>query len=288
MRSVVLPVLFSLAVSVSPAMATDEPANSDGGGSFRVGLVERDDLDETTLGAVRDALSRALGLKIEIVLARDQTAMIDAAAAGQVDYGVYSALAYATAWRLCACMEPLLAPLGADGSAGIRAVLIEEVDAAEERLIAVMAEYSVPTAHPGKIDMGPEWTIVETTSMEKAERLFADGEAGALSGWEAVDEKGEAIAGGTLARLAAAGIDGSRLRVVRRSDPVPYGPHAVRRTLPGQVKKALGEFLVSLGEDHTRLRDALEPRLTGPFRPVVHDDYRHAIDAVKSIAERDG
>src|SRR5690606_4354540 len=70
------------------------------------------------------AFTKALGLKVEFFVARSYAALIDAQASSRIEYAVYSASAYAAAYRRCACVEPLVAPTGEDGSIGIRSVLI--------------------------------------------------------------------------------------------------------------------------------------------------------------------
>lgn len=257
-------------------------------GTFRIGLVERPGLDQAAAAAIRAAFGKALGVDVELFLARDQPALIDAHAAGRVDYAVYSAIGYATAWRLCACVEPLVAPMGNDGSAGIRSVLIERTDAGPERPVAVAAGDLARLLHPAAGAGTQPPRVVAAASFAQVEDMIRTGSAGSGFGWEAVDESGRAVGAGTLARLTNAGVAAASLRVVWRSEPLRYGPHAVRSSLAGEAKAILKALLLTLGETDPEVRDALEPRRGGGFRAVEHGDYRGAIEAVRALAEQGG
>ena len=76
------------------------------------------------LSILKRAYSQALGIPVEIFVARDYAALIDAQATARVDYAIYSTTAYATAALLCSCVEPVVAPVGEDGATGIVAVLV--------------------------------------------------------------------------------------------------------------------------------------------------------------------
>ena len=90
--------------------------------SFRIGLIAEPGGGQgvTGLAALKQAYAQALGIPVEIFVARDYAALIDAQATARVDYAVYSTTAYATAALLCACVEPIAAPVGEDGATGIR------------------------------------------------------------------------------------------------------------------------------------------------------------------------
>ena len=74
--------------------------------------------------SLKQAYARALGIPVEIFVARDYAALIDAQATARVDYAIYSTTAYATTSLLCGCVEPVVAPVGEDGATGIRAILV--------------------------------------------------------------------------------------------------------------------------------------------------------------------
>src|SRR5690606_15626025 len=95
-------------------------------GTFRIGVVAAPGAGNAIPGLtlLTDAYSRALGMTVQVMVARDYAALIEAQAERRVDYAIYSASAYALATLRCGCVEPLAAPTDADGAAGIRSILI--------------------------------------------------------------------------------------------------------------------------------------------------------------------
>ena len=81
--------------------------------TFRVGMIERQGAGQAVpgLSILERSYSMALGIPVEIFVARDYAALIDAQASGRVDYAIYSTTAYATAQLLCSCVEPVVAPV---------------------------------------------------------------------------------------------------------------------------------------------------------------------------------
>ena len=104
-------------------------------GTFRVGMVEAQgkQYSPVDLDKLRVAYSGALGMPVEIFQAKDYPSLIDAQASSRIEYAFYTAQAYATAYLACECVEPIAAPQGADGSAGIKTALFldESVDVAD-------------------------------------------------------------------------------------------------------------------------------------------------------------
>src|SRR3954463_16119516 len=83
----------------------------DGMKSFRIGLVAANgDQAIAGLSVIKRAFSEALGVPVDVLAARDYAALIDAEAAGRLDYAIDSTAAYATTALLCSCVEPIVAP----------------------------------------------------------------------------------------------------------------------------------------------------------------------------------
>ncbi|MDP3896520.1 MAG: PhnD/SsuA/transferrin family substrate-binding protein, partial [Mesorhizobium sp.] len=95
-------------------------------GTFRIGMVAAPGSGPVIEGAaaVRNAYATALAMPVEIFVARDYGALIDAQASSRIEYAIHSSSSYAAAFRMCGCVEPLVAPVSEDGSQGIRSVLI--------------------------------------------------------------------------------------------------------------------------------------------------------------------
>jgi phosphonate transport system substrate-binding protein len=80
-------------------------------GTFRVGIVAEPGAGDTIAGLaeLNDAYSKALGLEVEFFVASSYAALIDAQVSSRIEYAIYSASAYASAWQRCECVEPLVA-----------------------------------------------------------------------------------------------------------------------------------------------------------------------------------
>jgi phosphonate transport system substrate-binding protein len=298
-----LAVLMALAALAQPAMA-DWRADI---GTFRVGIVAEPHARNAIpgLSELNAAFGKALGMKVEFFVARSYPALIDAQVSGRIDYAVYTASAYAAAYLRCACIEPLVAPTGEDGSTGIRSVLIGldgrigSTDDLAGRRIALLpadsvAGHQVPLAtfRPGGMPLGgAEGFLLQADSAEAAETMLVNGEADAVFGWipamprdEAEGEMGEAPGGGTIARLVAAGVDRSRLSIVWQSEILRYGPHAVSVALDADPKGKLTAFLTEMRLADPEMYERLEMSRLGGFTPAGQSDYTIALEVARSLA----
>lgn len=267
-------------------------------GTFRIGIVAEPGGGNTVPGLARltDAYTNALGMKVEFVVARDYAALIEAQASGRVQYAVYSALAYATASERCGCVEPLVAPIDADGAAGIRSVLVTRDGKVPD--LAAMASHRIAIAPADNVAgfllpltglAGEGVKIAEDSpflahapSATAAETMLGDGEADGLFGWEPVGADGQSTdTGGTVMRLEAAGIPKTSLRVLWTSAQLRYGPHAVRSDLDAEAKRRLAVFLTNLKSLTPDVYDLLESRHSGGFELAVAKDYMTALAVVR-------
>ncbi|MEP9386628.1 PhnD/SsuA/transferrin family substrate-binding protein [Mesorhizobium sp. KR9-304] len=271
-------------------------------GTFRVGVVAEPGAGDTIAGLaeLNDAFTKALGLKVEFFVARSYAALIDAQASSRIEYAIYSASAYASAYRRCECVEPLVAPTGEDGSIGIRSVLIAangRLSSASDlagRRIALqppdsIAGHQLPLAafQPGgKPLSGAESFFVKADSAEAAEAMLAEGSVDAIFGWMPAGlPDAEEIDGGTPARLAAAGMDRSALDIVWRSDVLRFGPHAVSIGLDPEPKRRLTEFLTGLRTADPEMYERIETHHLGGFTAASQPDYAVALDMVRMLGE---
>ncbi|TIR27540.1 MAG: phosphonate ABC transporter substrate-binding protein [Mesorhizobium sp.] len=262
-------------------------------GTFRIGIVAEPGGGNTVPGLARltEAYANALGMKVEFVVARDYAALIEAQASGRVQYAVYSALAYATASERCGCVEPLVAPVDADGAVGIRSVLVTRDGRLQD--LAAMASHRIAIAPVDNIGGAllplaalsaagvriaqDSPFLARAISATAAETMLSGGDADGLFGWEPADAGGQSThSGGTVERLEAAGIPGASLRVLWTSDLLRYGPHAIRSDLDPEAKRRLTVFLTNLKSQTPDVYDVLERAHTGGFSPVSQKDYAMA------------
>jgi len=280
-------------------------------GTFRIGIVAEPGAGNTVpgLALLTDAYTKALGMKVEFVVARDYAALIEAQANARIEYAVYSATAYATASQRCGCVEPLVAPVDADGAIGIRSVLltrdgkVADLAAMKDHRIAMAPADSVggsllPLA--GLTAEGVGITedapfLTHADSAAAAEAMLVDGQADALFGWETATADGQptipgiqpADPDGTMARLEAAGISQAALQVIWTSGLLRYGPHAVRSDLDPEAKRRLTVFLTNLRSLSPDIYDLLETKHSGGFTVAGPQDYAMAA-AIVHLVSGDG
>lgn len=265
-------------------------------GTLRIGMLSPNGgsgipgLSEMTM-----AFQRAAGIPTEILVARDYPALIRAMAEGRIHYGVYSATAFAAADAVCDCVEPLALAKSIDGAVGLKAVLIgrrghaiDLRDIAGKRIVAGPAGEIGPqtlavTTGQGS---GPE-AVIRAASNSDAEKAFLAGDADVLAGWMPAYAASDAEARtGSLESLVAAGADRDDLAVLWTSETVFFGPHAVRKDLPGELKDRLRRFLTNLADQQPDIYQLLEQRRGGGFVSTDQEDYASARAMLDVIASR--
>lgn len=262
--------------------------------AFRIGLVALpgEGAGVEGLAGIKAAYAAALGVPVEVMVARDYAALAEAQIAGRIDYAAYSAPAFAAAVLRCGCVVPVAAPVDADGAVGLRSVLIVRGDFEGGGRLAVgpadsLATRLVPLAASAEARAAAaSGRLVEAASALEAETLFVTGAVDGFFGWEPAGRDDEAgPPGGAPARLAARGLAPSAWRVAWRSATLRYGPHAVRGdTPPERIEKLVG------------LLEGAAPGEAGPGRQIMrgHDrfaavspaDYRAVLDALAALGTR--
>ncbi|RWC48511.1 MAG: phosphonate ABC transporter substrate-binding protein [Mesorhizobium sp.] len=269
-------------------------------GTFRIGIVAEPGAGNSVpgLALLTDAYTKALGMKVEFVVARDYAALIEAQASARIQYAIYSAAAYATASQRCLCIEPLVAPVDSDGAVGIRSVLLTrdgklpDLAAMDGYRIAMAPSDSVggsllplaALAAEGRKVAEDAPFLVHADSAEAAETMLVDGKADGLFGWVTAAADGQREASGTQARLEAAGLSVSALRVVWTSGLLRYGPHAVRSDLDPEAKRRLTVFLTNLKSTTPDVYSLLESKHSGGFATVASKDYEIAVAIVRFVS----
>ncbi len=277
-------------------------------GTFRIGIVAEPGAGNTVpgLALLTDAYGKALGMKVEFVVAHNYAALIEAQADGRIQYAVYSATAYATASERCGCVEPLVAPVDADGANGIRSVLLTRDGKLPD--VAVLQYHRIAMAPADNVggsllplaglaadgikiaEDAP--FLAHAGSATAAEAMLVNGQADAVFGWErAAAENRTPIAGdqpadpdGTAARLEAAGIPKAALQIVWTSGLLPYGPHAVRSDLDPEAKRRLTVFLTNLRSQSPDIYDLVESKHSGGFISAAAGDYAMAASIVRLVS----
>ncbi|RUW62853.1 phosphonate ABC transporter substrate-binding protein [Mesorhizobium sp. M7A.F.Ca.US.008.03.1.1] len=270
-------------------------------GTFRIGIVAEPGAGNSVpgLALLTDAYTKALGMKVEFVVARNYAALIEAQANARIEYAIYSATAYATASQRCLCIEPLVAPVDSDGAIGIRSVLLTrdgklpDLAAMDSHRIAMAPSDSVggsllplaALATEGRKIAEDAPLLIHADSAAAAETMLIDGKADGLFGWVTAAADSRPGAPGTQARLEAAGLSVTALHVVWTSGLLRYGPHAVRSDLDPEAKRRLTVFLTNLKSTTPDIYDLLESKHPGGFATVAPKDYEMAAAIVRFVAD---
>lgn len=232
---------------------------------------------------VRKAYSDALGIPVEIIGFPNQAALIDANVSGRVTYAIHTARSFAVAQAACSCVAPVRSPVDPDGTSGFRSVL-----AVRDSVQKPVAEMRI--AFPGRNSVSgyimPEQAILtgaletpmlmETTGTDAMLAAVEAQTADGFFGWIADPQTEESASepaffgGWNKERVEALG----PIRIVWSSEPVPFGPHALHGTVPGDLADAIAAFLDAMRETSPGLLDLLEPVHGGGFLAPDPEAYR--------------
>lgn len=278
--------LFCLVVS---AQAKDPEVIPD---RLRLGVVVgADESARERVEPFRIALEEIADLPVDLFLMETLGDAVDGLVKGRIDYVRLSPSAYAAAYRLCKCVEPLVTAGPDDFPARFYAILVskrgEDTISLEDlkgtRLAVgnkhAVAAYRVPIANLAAdgIDARSHFqTLVEVQNPVEGLRALMDGRVQASFAWSSL--AGEAKNGFTAGTLNDYYVSGSKgfkdLEIVWRSPPIPYSAHSISKDLPDTLKRRLRAGLMDMRREAPDAYLAIEPDLPGGFEPVVHADYR--------------
>lgn len=263
---------------------------------LRVGLVESHvaTANPLKLEAVRISFATALGIPVEIIKLGSYAALIDAHASGRVGYAIHSARTYAATDAACGCVRAFRSPVAADGSTGFRAVLV-----IRDSITAPVSTLKVGYSHEGSVS---GWQIpyqairagslvrpqmVRAGSVASVVKLYQAGEIDGFFAW-LPDIPGNAgsdleqLFGGWAQEVIS---NADPLRVVWSSQKIPYGPHAVHRSLPDDLVEVLGSFLDDMASSAPGLQDIFDPVYGGGYVTPDPEDYRNVRGLVEQLPD---
>ncbi|MBU4531647.1 MAG: PhnD/SsuA/transferrin family substrate-binding protein [Hoeflea sp.] len=265
---------------------------------LRIGVVEAHlaATPPAKLDAVRLAFASALRIPVEIIRMGSYAALIDAHASGRVGYAIHSARSFAATDAVCGCVRAFRSPVAGDGSTGFRSVLVVR-DSVNKQVSDLKVAYSredsvsgwqIPNQamKTGGLD-SPQ--LVRAGSVASVIALYQAGEVDGFFGW-IPDRPGDTGSGLTelFGGWNQSAIEGSApLRMLWSSQRIPYGPHAVLRTLPDDLVEALGAFLDQMPSSAPGLLDILEPVYGGGYVTPDPEDYRNIRGLVEVLPSGD-
>ena len=236
-------------------------------------------------------LQYGLALPVELFPARSYQALIEAESSGRIQYAILSSLAFVALDQACRCAEPIVQPVAENAARGVRAVLVSRTDGpivtladARGARVAVarpdsIAGRLVPMAALERegIETNSYFArLIETPDSLVALRELAAGNADLAVAWStALDPLSVEPGAGPIADLAAEGLLPDGLRLVWRSDLIPFGPHVVRSDLPPQARAPILETLLGLQTANPDAYDAVERQYSGGFVAADPALYAH-------------
>lgn len=292
---------FGISIFILIAFCFIAPAQADWRkdiGTFRVGVVAKGNLDDTyaKIEPFRLAIAEALGLNVEIFIARNYRTLINAHVAARIEYAIYSASAYASAWKNCECVEPIVIPKSYDGAESYKSVIISSdngpknlTDLAGSKMtglskssfaghkFAVFELESKGISLPEKIDF--------SSSGEDAISKFVSGKYDTIIGWSSLSgDPGEGYSSGTLKHVAE--LNGGKsipFKIIWESSAIPHRPHVVRKNLAGEAKILLRDTLSAMFDSDPIAYDSIEPVFGGGFVVARHGQFLPIIEYVNSL-----
>lgn len=271
---------LSAAFSVAGALLAPPAALADWRDSFsvlRVGVMTGANAiyRQAQLEPFRLYLEARTALPVEIVPMPTYAALIEAQSSSRVHYAVYSATAFSSAAAACGCVEPLAIPAAANGETGFHAVLLARSDGpirsladAKGARLALAGPDSVAgrllpmKAFEAEGIVAADYfsNVLDVADPELALTALFAGEADLAAGWSSLS--GDAATGysqGSLTALVAeGGLSMDQIRIVWQSPLIPFGPHAVRKDIPDELKSLLSGALVAMAAEDTAALDAVD------------------------------
>lgn len=245
----------------------------------------------------RLAIQEALGMEVEFFPARSTEALIDALRTDRIEYALLSSSAYALAWHLCECVEPLVSPRSNDSTDGYHSIIIAReggpqnvVDIARKQ-VAELSPGSISQSHLVKRLLAEEGIDVEKISFgsqdsgEETLAAFLEGEYDVLLGWSSMTGlTNQGYSRGTLARIAVMKPgELSAYRVIWQSPNLPHRPHVVRKKLPAEAKNILRDVLLGMFDRDPVAYDSIEPVYGGGFATSRHGRFRLLLETIKDL-----
>jgi phosphonate transport system substrate-binding protein len=266
-------------------------------GTFRIGLIEAQakPISPEDMDRLKTAMSTALKIPVEIFRARDFPSLVDAHVSSRIEYAIYSSAAYATAWLTCQCIEPVAAPVNADGTSGYKAVLFARPglklgDLPLTKGVGIpgrdsLVGFGVPLASlsvsGGALTGQEKWLSFAENATANIEAYGQEKVDALVSVIPAAFRAGEPSQ--ALPWLDGLADQAQRPLAIWESAVVPFGPHAVRKNLSPEAKELAAGVMAKLQETDEELAELLLPDDAVAFKPVEHGAYATAVNAAKAL-----
>jgi len=261
-------------------------------GRLRLGIAIGAEVDvRERIEPYRAGLETHFGIPVDLFLMDTMGELVEAVSRGDIDFVRLSASAYAATFTLCGCIEPVASPRTSDLADGFHAIVITRAadgfdgleDLAGQRLAVASqgstAGYRVPLSafHASGVDLAGHFSaLVRVNGPSAGLDALLDGRVAASLGWSTLQGREDmGFSAGTLYdAYLSGGATMEELKVLWKSERIPFAAHAVRVDLPAPFKEALREYLLALQTFSPQAYFAVEPDYSGGFVRAAHNDFR--------------
>ncbi len=286
--------LFALLFTTSALSSTALAAGTHDPDTLKVALLPDEDAatviqDNKPLAAY---LERKLGKKIELIVTTDYSSMIEATRFGRIDVAYFGPASYTIAKDKMVGgkidIEPFAARLKG-GSTTYQSVVIANAGA-QLSSIADMKGKGLQVAFGDQAStsshFAPKFTMMQAGIQPGAD--YKENFTGAHDAVARNVERGNAKVGGLsrpiYERLLEKGtIDGSKVKVLGYSDPIPQYPWVMRTDLTAALKKQLREAFYGLRKGTPDGDAILKPFKADGFDAIADADYDIIRDIRKNV-----
>jgi phosphonate transport system substrate-binding protein len=259
---------------------------------LRIGFLAGDNTPyrSTQIEPFRAYMEGKIGIPVEMVPARTLGALIEAQAGARIQYAIHSAASFTAAEATCHCIEPLAVPAAEGGETGFHAVLLARsgspirslADAKGTRIVLAGEDSIAGSLLPLKAfereGIVPEQffaSIARAADPKTAIAMLLTGAADIAVGWSSLE--GDFASGysfGVLHEMVdSAELTMDEVRVVWQSDLIPFGPHAVRKDMPAELKSLVSDALLAMANEDPVALDAVDRSGGGGDAPVDAGAY---------------
>ncbi len=282
----VLAAIAALAVTALPASAAKNATTCPNNGTVRFG-VEPYDSGAKFQGAYKalvSALSKNLGCKVQLFVADNYTAEIEAMRANKLEIGEFGPLGYIFARKLAKAV-----PVAVFGDKNHKPVTYTAAlwvpDSSTIKTVADLKGHTIAFADPGSTsgNLLPRYALISAgLNPDKDVKIEFAGShpASLLALINGKVDAGEINSQQQATATAAGQFDASKFRTIWRSAPIPNDPITVRGNLPAAFQKAVTNALLKLTPAQLKLVDTELGVDSGPMVRASDSMYSQIRDVV--------
>ncbi len=236
-------------------------------------------LDDTKPFA--EALSKQLGIPVEVFVGNNYTAVIEALSSGKIDVAIFGPFSYVLAADKYNA-QAILLQLGKDGSNSYNSLIVTSSKTGIKTLADLKGRsfsFVDPASTSGNLI--PRYTMTKNglDPDKDVQGTFAGGHDASVLGVISGKTDAGAIASDVFANLIASGkVKESDVVVVNKSDPIPNSPVAVRKELSDGDKAAIKAAFMNVKE-----KEALTALGTAGYIENTDKNYDLLRDIAKTL-----